>query len=48
MLHEFGKNEVYIETFYDQALYGMTYAAYKGIFPGALKNLDNAVNAGIV
>ena len=48
MLHEFGKNEVYIETFYDQALYGITYAAYKGIFPGALKNLDNAVNAGII
>jgi tetratricopeptide (TPR) repeat protein len=48
MLHEFGKNEVYIETFYDQALYGMTYTAYKGIFPCALKNLDNAVNAGIV
>ena len=48
MLNEFGKCEVYIETFYDQALYGMTYTAYKGIFPGALENLDNAVNAGIV
>ena len=48
MLNEFGKCEVYIEPFYDQALYGMTYTAYKGIFPGALENLDNAVNAGIV
>ena len=48
MLNEFGKNEVYIEAFYDQSLYGLTYVAYKGIFPDALKNLDNAVNAGIV
>ena len=47
MLNEFGKREVYIETYYDQALYGMTYTAYKGIFPGALENLNNAVNAGI-
>ena len=47
MLSEFGKREVYIETYYDQALYGMTYTAYKGIFPGALENLNNAVNADI-
>ena len=47
LLVDFGKQEIYIEAFYDQALYGMTYGAYKGIFPGSLTNLDNAVNEGI-
>ena len=47
MLLEFGKKEVYIEPYYDQALYGMTYAAYKPLFSGALSDLNNAVNAGI-
>ena len=48
MMVNFGRSEVYIEPYYDQSLYGLTYATYISIFRGALNNLNNAVNEGIV
>ncbi len=43
-LNEFGKNEIEIERYYDQSLYGMTFGLYTKLFRGALKEQKKALN----
>ena len=43
-LNEFGKYEIEIERYYDQSLYGMTFALYNKFLRGALKAQKKALN----
>ena len=43
-LNEFGKREQEIERYYDQSLYGMTFALYNNFLKGALKAQKKALN----